>query len=91
MKKFKTTVSLTIEITADVEVEGMAIPAMAGRWNMPNGDWGYPDEPAEFEIQKVLWNGVDITDALDKQEGFDWSVIEQQAVDKIFDNDECDD
>lgn len=38
-----------------------------------------PSEPHSFEIDKVLWNGYDITDALDTDK-FDWNELEYQCL-----------
>jgi hypothetical protein len=69
----KATVKISIEI--EVDVEGSYSPPSSGTWEQP-------PEYAEFEINKVLWQGVDIADMLDK-EGFDFTEIEGQCLEQI--------
>lgn len=38
-------------------------PGRSGSWYKRNGDPGDPPEPAEVEIIKVAFNGIDVTDA----------------------------
>ena len=72
------TVERSIEIT--VAVSGKYHPEVGGSFYRSNGDPGDPPEPAEFEIHKVTFAGVDITEALDAS-GFDWSSLEDTILD----------
>jgi len=72
------TVERSIEIT--VAVSGKYHPEVGGSFYRSNGDPGDPPEPAEFEIHKVTFAGVDITEALDAS-GFDWSSLEDAILD----------
>ena len=72
------TVERSIEIT--VAVSGKHHPEVGGSFYRSNGDPGDPPEPAEFEIHKVTFAGVDITAALDAS-GFDWSSLEDAILD----------
>jgi len=55
MKTFSQTVTLDFGVLGeqDVEVSYAYSPGRPGRMYMPNGDPGYPDEPAEVEILSV--------------------------------------
>ena len=69
----KATVKISIEIEVDVE----------GNYSPPSsGTWEQPPEYAEFEINKVLWQGIDIADMLDK-ENYDFTEIEEQCLEQI--------
>jgi hypothetical protein len=69
----KQTVKISIEIEVDVE----------GNYSPPsNGSWEQPPEYAEFEINKVLWQGIDIADMLEK-ENYDFTEIEEQCLEQI--------
>ena len=87
MKSHKATITLTIDLVADIEFEGYATPETPDVFYLSNGDPGYPGSPAEFQITKATWNGVDITAALQKEKDFDWEDIEQQCVNNFFDKD----
>ena len=39
-------------------------PERSGVWTLPNGDPGYPDEPAELDIEAIKLCGIDIYDLL---------------------------
>ena len=43
---------------ADCEVVAHYWPGRPGRWYMPNGDPGYPDDPAELEVVSVTIGGT---------------------------------
>jgi len=49
----------------EVEVHFTYSPGTPGRMYMPNGDPGYPDEPAEFEVVGVTYQSFDITNWFD--------------------------
>ena len=51
-----------------------------GRNYMPNGDPGYPDEPAELDIFSVKVDGIDVGSQLTESQA---DHIEQQAHDYI--------
>ena len=55
MTTFSQTVTLDFGVLGeqDVEVSYYYSPGRPGRMYMPNGDPGYPDEPAELEILSV--------------------------------------
>ena len=69
--------TIKIQIEIEVEVEGKYIPGDPGVWTYSNGDPGYPETPPEFEIHKVLWNNIDITDNLSSDDLYD---IEDQML-----------
>jgi len=71
-------VTIKIQIEIEVEVEGKYIPGDPGVWTYSNGDPGYPETPAEFEIHKVMWGKTDITDLLSSD---DLRYIEDQMLD----------
>jgi len=53
-----------------LDIEGVYIPLHKGIHTYPNGDPGYPDDPSEFAIDKVLFNNVDISDILNEIDTF---------------------
>lgn len=59
--------------------EGVYIPFRAGRMYLSNGDPGYPDEPAEFEITDIKHNGFSISEILNEIDSFYYN----QFKDKI--------
>jgi len=71
------TVERSIEIT--VAVSGKYHPEVGGSFYRSNGDPGDPPDIL-FEIHKVTFAGVDITEALDAS-GFDWSSLEDAILD----------
>jgi hypothetical protein len=73
---FKTTQKLYLEI--EVEVEGHYSSGSYGSYETP-------PSPEEFEIQKVSWNGTDITKALDK-DNFDWVQMEEDVLEELSKN-----
>lgn len=48
----------------DVQVDYSYSPGRPGKMYMSNGDPGYPDEPAEFEIVNVYLYGLDVLSQL---------------------------
>lgn len=67
-------------------ITGKYYPPRAGRMYLSNGDPGYPDEPAEFDIETFEVGGEDILDALSnvfvqKQDG---TYVEY--LDTVLDN-----
>lgn len=55
---------------------------------LKNGDPGYPEEPEEFYINKVECNGTDITE---KITGKEFSLLEEDCIEKINILNESDD
>jgi hypothetical protein len=55
-------------------------PGRPGMWNLPNGDPGYPDDPAEMDIEAIRILGIDVYEVL-SQESID--AIDQLAFDKV--------
>ena len=54
------TVPLTLrgeDVEAQVEFDFLR--GAPGRWYMPNGDPGYPDEPDELEVNSIVIDGVE--------------------------------
>lgn len=76
----KVTIQLNLEV--DVDIEGHYRPATLGSFYKSNGDPGDPPEPAEFKIKNVKWQGVDITEMLDKED-FDFGFLEDKCIEKI--------
>ena len=64
----------------EVTVQYDYSPGRPGRMYMPNGDPGYPDEPAECYVLKVFMDGHDVTwlleDHLNEDETFAEAVME---------------
>ncbi len=87
MKPYKTSVTLTIELSVDVEFEGYFTPGTPDVFYLPNGDPGHPGSSPEFQVTKAIWNGVDITEALKKDKDFDWQDIELQCVNNFLEED----
>lgn len=57
-------------------VEGTYHKATRDVMYMPNGDPGYPGDPAEFDIDSIKLGEVEMTDFLD-------GLVEPRYVDKI--------
>ena len=74
-----------------LEVEGHYSPGRPGRMYLPNGDPGYPDEPPEFEIERVraltefrsTSIGLDVTDLLEEVGAL--GFIADKALEKVED------
>lgn len=49
----------------DLDVWGEYSPETPDVWYLSNGDPGYPGEPEYFEINKIFYNDVDITDIVE--------------------------
>jgi hypothetical protein len=82
MKTYSFTTSLYDAQTGDVDAE-VSFTYSAGRPGrnyMPNGDPGYPDEPAELDIVSVKVFGVEVGGDFLEQHG---DRIEQAAIDYI--------
>ena len=59
---------IKIQLEIEVDVDGTYIAADPGVWRYSNGDPGYPPTPAEYEINKVMWGDLDITDTLSEED-----------------------
>lgn len=81
-----TTITKKIYLEIEVEVTGEFSKGYYGSFYRSNGDPGDPPEPDSFEIRGIRWNGLDITEQLDK-DGFDFSSLEEECVEEIVDND----
>lgn len=84
MRRYTTSVTIQITIEATVEVEGVYIPPVDGQHYTPSGDPGNPPQYPEFHIDKISWQGMDITKAL-RNEDFDLFSLEDEIVNKILD------
>ena len=84
MKKYSTSTTIEITIIATVEVDGVYYPEKQGTYYRSNGDPGDPPEAAEFCIDKISWQGMDITRALNN-EGYDFASLEDEIVNKLID------
>jgi hypothetical protein len=71
------TATIKISIEIEVDVKGKYHPAS-------NGSYEQPPESSEFEINEVWWQGMDITDMLDK-EGYDFTQMEEQCIEQVED------
>ena len=81
------TVPLTLrgeDVEAQVEFDFLR--GAPGRWYMPNGDPGYPDEPDELEVNSIVIDGVEQeqlpVESLDiiEQACWDWIVDHWQSI-----------
>ena len=77
------TVTVTIYADDDSSIICMCnlYPGRPGRWYMPNGDPGYPDEPGKCEIESATNMGrfIDLTDELrEKVEIAAWEMAEDE-------------
>ena len=82
MKTYTFTTSLFDLRTADVDAE-VSFTYSAGRPGrnyMPNGDPGYPDDPAELEVFSVMVDGVDVGAELTESQA---DHIEQAAYEFV--------
>lgn len=79
MKKHKESFLTTIKLEIQVEVHGLYKKPIQGDF-YANGGVGTPPEPAEFEINKVLWDGIEITKNLDFE---DFINLENQALENL--------
>lgn len=72
-----------------LDVEGHYSPGRPGRMYLRNGDPGYPDEPPEFEIERVWAQvefrgssvGLDVTDLLEEVGALDF--VASKALEKV--------
>ena len=81
------TVPLTLrgeDVEAQVEFDFLR--GAPGRWYMPNGDPGYPDEPDELEVNSIVIDGheheglpVETLDAIE-QACWDWVEDHWQTI-----------
>ena len=78
----KTTVIVEIKLQVEVEVSGKYHKQIPGTYYQRNGDPGTPPEPAQFEIDKVYWQGLDITPMLDIED-YNYYEIEERCLEKI--------
>ena len=72
----------------DFLLEGEYWPATPGRAYLANGDPGYPDEPAEFEIESIFLIDVSIKDVfegmiLERTKMRVLDLFEEMAITKI--------
>lgn len=79
-----TTIKKKIYLEIEVEVTGEFHKGHPGSFYRSNGDPGDPPEPDCFEIQGVIWNGLDITSQLD-QDNFDFSTLEEECIEEVKD------
>ena len=77
-----TKVMAKIYLEIEVEVEGGYQQGSSGSFYKANGDPGEPPEEPQFEIHSVLWQGIDITEMLDK-ENFDFGSLESDCLETI--------
>lgn len=75
---FSQIVDLGILGEIEVEVTCAYSPGTPDVWYMPNGDPGYPGDPAECEILKVIApNGENITFLFDGNDAFETLIAEE--------------
>lgn len=75
-------ISKKITLEIEVEIEGKFYEGSPGSFYRSNGDPGDPPEPSSFEINKVIWDGLDITKNLD-QIDFDFYSLEEECINDI--------
>ena len=75
---------MKILLTIEVEVTGTYTKGDPGLRTYPNGDPGYPPDSPSFDVEKVEYNGVDITKALTYQ---DFDAIVESAMNDPYDFD----
>lgn len=75
-------VKIRLCLDIEVEVEGIFTPGRAGVMYDSSGDVGDAPEAAEFEIQKVKWEHIDITQLLEN-ESYDFYSMENDCLEKI--------
>ena len=78
----KTEIDLVTDIKVMVTVIGKHTEGKAGCWYRSNVDPGDPPEDPEFEVEKVLFMGVDITKQLEEN-NFDWYALEMQCLEEL--------
>lgn len=79
MEKHKESFVTTIKLEIQVEVHGIyKKPVQADFY--ANGGVGIPPEASEFEINKVLWDDIDITKNLDFH---DFMELEQKGIENL--------
>lgn len=61
----------------EVEVTGTYAPGTPDVMYLPNGDPGYPGDPEEFEITKVMWGDIDLTEHLCNHATFSTIVADE--------------
>jgi hypothetical protein len=75
-------INIKVELELELEVEGNFYPKKYGTFYKSNGDPGDEPEAASFEIQKVKWGNIDITEKLDEK-GFDWNALEEKCIETL--------
>jgi hypothetical protein len=78
------TVNIKMSLDIEVEVKGTYVSAKTGERRTVNGD-GWPDEPSEFKVEQVLFNGTDITAAL-QADNYDWASLQEECITEIENN-----
>ena len=63
----------------EVEVKYQYSPGTPDVMYLPNGDPGYPGDPAELEILDVTLDGIRITQWLEGNDAFETTVFEEAA------------
>ena len=59
---------IKLQLEIEIDVDGTYIEGDPGVWTHSNGDPGYPATPPEYEINKVMWGDLDITDILSEED-----------------------
>lgn len=62
MKRPPLETKYTLPDDSDCIVEFRVSPGRPAVMYLPNGDPGYPEDPAELEVIRVTRNGADVTD-----------------------------
>lgn len=71
----------------EVEVEYAYSPGTRDVMYLPNGDPGYPGDPAEFEILKVTFNGENISFLFDGNDTFETLIADEVSANFLDDRD----
>ena len=71
---------IKLQLEIEIDVDGTYIEGDPGVWTHSNGDPGYPATPPEYEINKVMWGNLDITQELSDD---DLYTIENIILDEL--------
>lgn len=84
MKSTKEVVSVKLSDDVELQLTGNYMPRQPGKMYMSNGDPGYPDEPAEFDIiEAEITKGTVLDLILQLDTGVVLDTLANRAIEKL--------